>query len=173
VLANVDEPEDTKGTKTRYLMALQYDLQNRMVTVEVPQEWTLSQVMAQVAIVEENLYRTKLGMSQPHDSNRRGLPPHNGDPGSGGNDPMDWTPSLKVASANLTTNTRKRAVWATPEQRAHQQANNLCLRCGLSRHYANNCNLAKSSCPANLKASRIEEETSNTAKSNAGYDSEN
>jgi hypothetical protein len=89
VLADADEPEDTMGTKIRYLMALQYDLQDRIVTVEVPQEWTLSQVMARVAIVEENLYRTKLGTSQPHDSNRRGLPPHNKDPGSGGNNPMD------------------------------------------------------------------------------------
>jgi hypothetical protein len=89
VLADADEPEDTMSTKTRYLMALRYDLRDRMVTVEVPQEWTLSQVMARVAIVEENLYRTKLGTSQPHDSNRRGLPPRNGDPGNGGNDPMD------------------------------------------------------------------------------------
>jgi hypothetical protein len=109
VLADADEPEDTMGTKTRYLTALQYDLWGRMVTVEVPQEWTLSQVMARVAIVKENLYRTKLGTSQPHDSNCRGLPPHNGDPGSGGNDPMDWTRSLKVASAKPTTNTRRRA----------------------------------------------------------------
>jgi hypothetical protein len=54
VLANADKPEDTMSTKTRYLMALQYNLQDRMVTVEVPQEWTLSQVMARVAIVEEN-----------------------------------------------------------------------------------------------------------------------
>jgi hypothetical protein len=86
---------------------------------------------------------------------------------------MDWTPSLKVASAKPTTNTRRRAAWATPEQRGHRQANNLCLRCGLSGHYANGCNLAKPSRPANLKASRIDEETSNAAKSNAGYDSEN
>jgi hypothetical protein len=119
VLANADEPEDTMGTKTRYLMTLQYDLWNRMITIEVPQEWTLSQVMAQVAIVKENLYRTKLGMSQPHDSNCRGFPPHNRDPSSGSNNPMDWTPSLKVASAKPTTNTRKRAAWAIPEQRAH------------------------------------------------------
>jgi hypothetical protein len=54
VLANADKPEDTMGTKTRYLMALQYDLLDRMDTVEVPQEWTLSQVMPQVVIVEEN-----------------------------------------------------------------------------------------------------------------------
>jgi hypothetical protein len=86
---------------------------------------------------------------------------------------MDWTPSLKVASAKPTTNTRRRAAWATPEQRAHRRANNLCLRCGLSGHYANNCNLAKPSRPANLKASRIDEETSNAAESNASYDSEN
>jgi hypothetical protein len=173
VLADADEPEDTMGTKTRYLMALRYDLRDRMVTVEVPQEWTLSQVMARVAIVEENLYRTKLGTSQPHDSSRRGLLPRNGDPGNGGNDPMDWTPSLKVASAKPTTNTRRRAAWATPEQRAHRRDNNLCLRCGLSGHYANDCNLAKPSRPANLKASRIDEETSNATESNAGYDSEN
>jgi hypothetical protein len=173
VLANADKPEDTMGTKTHYLMALQYDLQDHMVTVEVPQEWTLCQVMAQVAIVKENLYHTKLGTSQPHDSNRGSLPPHNRDPSSGGNNPIDWTPSLKVASAKPTTNTRRRAAWATPEQRAYQQANNLCLQCGLSRHYTNNCNLAKPSRPANLKASRIDEETSNAAKSNAGYDSEN
>jgi hypothetical protein len=54
VLANADKLEDTMSTKTRYLMALQYNLRDRMVTVEVPQEWTLSQVMARVAIVEEN-----------------------------------------------------------------------------------------------------------------------
>jgi hypothetical protein len=167
-LADANKLEDTMGTKTRYLMALQYNLRDHMVTVEVPQEWTLSQVMARVVIVKENLYCTKLGTSQPHDSNRRGLPPHNGDPGSGGNNPMDWTPSLKVISAKPTTKTKRRAAWATPEQRAHRRANNLCLRCRLSRHYANNCNLAKPSCPANLKASRIDEETSNAAKSNAG-----
>jgi hypothetical protein len=109
VLANADKPENTMGTKTRYLMALQYDLRDRMVTVEISQGWTHSQVMAQVAIVKENLYRTKLGMSQPHDSNCRGLPPYNRDSGSGGNDPIDWTPSLKVASAKPTTNTRRRA----------------------------------------------------------------
>jgi hypothetical protein len=119
VLADADKLDDTMGTMTRYLMALQYDLQDRMVTVEVPQEWTLSQVMAQVAIVKENLYRTKLEMSQPPDSYCRGLPPHNRDPSSGGNNPMDWTPSLKVVSAKPTTNTRRRAAWATPEQRAH------------------------------------------------------
>jgi hypothetical protein len=173
VLADVDELEDTMSTKTRHLMALRYNLRDHMVTIEVPQDWTLSQVMARVAIVEENLYRTKLGTSQPHDSNRRGLPPHNGDSSSGGNNPMDWTPSLKVASAKLTTNTKRRAAWATPEQRAHQQANNLCLQCGLFGHYTNNCNLAKPSRLANLKASRIDEETSNAAKSYAGYDSEN
>jgi hypothetical protein len=144
-----------------------------MVTGEVPQEWTLSQVMARVAIVKENLYRTKLGTSQPHDSNCRGFPPHNRDPGSGSNNPMDWTLSLKVASAKPTNNTRRRAAWATPEQRAHRRANGLCLRCGLSGHYANGCNLAKPSRPANLKASRIDEETNNAAESNAGYDSEN
>jgi hypothetical protein len=86
---------------------------------------------------------------------------------------MDWTPSLKVVSAKPTTNTRRRAAWATPEQRAYRRANNLCLRCGLSRHYANDCNLAKPSRLANLKASRIDEETSNAAESNAGYDLEN
>jgi hypothetical protein len=42
VLANADEPEDTMGTKTHYLMALQYDLRDRMVTVKVSQKWTLS-----------------------------------------------------------------------------------------------------------------------------------
>jgi hypothetical protein len=42
VLADADEPENTMGTKTCYLMALQYNLQDRMVTVKVPQEWTLS-----------------------------------------------------------------------------------------------------------------------------------
>jgi hypothetical protein len=119
VLAGADKPKDTMGTKTCYLMALRYNLRDRMVTVKVPQEWTLSQVMARVAIVKENLYHTKLGTSQPHDSNRRSLLPHNRDPGSGGNNLMDWTPSLKVASAKLTTNTKRRATWATPEQRAH------------------------------------------------------
>jgi hypothetical protein len=99
VPADADKLEDTMGTKTHYLMALQYDLQDRMVAVEVSQEWTCSQVMAQVAIVKENIYRTKLGTSQPHNSNCRSLPPHNGGPGSGGNNPMDWTPSLKVVSA--------------------------------------------------------------------------
>jgi predicted urease superfamily metal-dependent hydrolase len=53
VLANADELDDTMSTKTRYLMALQYNLQDRMVTVKVLQKWTLSQVMARVAIVEE------------------------------------------------------------------------------------------------------------------------
>jgi hypothetical protein len=109
VLADADEPENTMSTKTRYLMALQYNLRDCMITVEVLQEWTLSQVMARVAIVEENLYSTKLGTSQPHDSNRRELPPRNRDPSSGGNNAMDWTPSLKVASAKPTTNTRRRA----------------------------------------------------------------
>ena len=36
VLANADEPEDTIGTKTRYLIALRYDLRDRIVTVEIP-----------------------------------------------------------------------------------------------------------------------------------------
>jgi hypothetical protein len=109
--------------------------------------------------VEENLYRTKLGTSQPHNSNRRGFSPHNGNNGNGNgnsnsnNDAMNWTSSIKAASAKLTTNTKRRAAWATPEQRAHRRANNLCLRCGLSGHYANNCNLAKLSRPADLKVS--------------------
>jgi hypothetical protein len=38
VLADADEPEDTIGTKTRYLMALRYDLRDCMVTVKVLQE---------------------------------------------------------------------------------------------------------------------------------------
>jgi hypothetical protein len=77
---------------------------------------------------------------------------------------MNWTASLKVASAKPTTN-KRRATWATPEQRAHRQANNLCLQCRLSEHYTNDCDLAKPSRLANLKASRIDEETSNAAES--------
>jgi hypothetical protein len=38
MLADTDKPEDTMGTKTRYLMALQYNLQDRKVTVKVPQK---------------------------------------------------------------------------------------------------------------------------------------
>ena len=38
VLADADELEDIIGTKTRYLIALRYDLRDRIVTVEVPQE---------------------------------------------------------------------------------------------------------------------------------------
>jgi hypothetical protein len=36
VLADADKLEDTIGTKTRYLIALRYDLQDRIVTVKVP-----------------------------------------------------------------------------------------------------------------------------------------
>jgi hypothetical protein len=38
VLANADKLEDIIGIKTRYLIALRYDLQDRIVIVEVLQE---------------------------------------------------------------------------------------------------------------------------------------
>jgi len=110
VLANADEPEDTMGTKTCYLMALRHDLRDRMVTVEIPQEWTLSRVMACVAIVEENLYRTNSGLSYPRDSNRKGLSPNNGNSGSDTSDAMDWTTSLKAAAAGSVPNTKKKLI---------------------------------------------------------------
>jgi hypothetical protein len=143
-----------------------------MVTVEIPQEWTLSQVMTWVAVVEENHYHTKLRVSHSQSGNPKDSSSNGGNSSSNNDDSMDWTPSLKVATAKPDANTKK-AAWATPEQRAHRRANNLCLRCGASGHYANRCNLAKPTRLANVKTTRINEEASNTAKSDAGYDSEN
>ena len=89
VLADAEEPEDTMGTKTRYLMALRYDLRDRMVTVEIPYEWTLSQVMARVAVVEENLYRTKLGGPYSRGGNPKGSSSNGGNSGSNNDDSID------------------------------------------------------------------------------------
>jgi hypothetical protein len=103
-----------------------------MISVEIRESWTIQDLMNRVAIIEENLFRTKLGGDQL----RRGTPAE---------DSMDWTPTTSRAHLGRTEKSstdRKKAKWATKEERSYYRQNNLCLRCGKSGHYANKCSLS-------------------------------
>ncbi|KAI8930745.1 hypothetical protein NX059_012353 [Plenodomus lindquistii] len=129
------EENNHPSLKSRYMNAINADLADRMVSVEVPREWTVQQLMERVGHIEENLYRSKLYTGSHHGDRR-------GDQG----DPMD------VDSPATGYSTRppgaKKARWVTPEERAKRRKDNLCLRCGRAGHMQHACELAPAERPA-------------------------
>ena len=137
--------EDSKDMlKTRYLSALRPDLMDRMVTVEIPSNWTLAQLMQRVVGIEENLFRAKMGRSFQN----RKAPTE---------DAMDWQPTSALAgrphkNEKGAPSKKKAAKWVSPQEFAKRKEKNLCLRCGKSGHHARSCELGPAEKPARVMA---------------------
>jgi hypothetical protein len=96
--------ENNRGyLKNRYLCAIRSDLRDKMITVEVPDEWDIQDLMKRVVVIEENMFRARLN-SNP----ARGNAPR-GNRGGAGRDrsvpsmePMDWEYTPRVSATRLS-----------------------------------------------------------------------
>lgn len=142
-----DAGEETNhhSLRTRYLTALRSDLQDRMVSVDVPDHWSIQDVMNRVTSIEENLFRAKLHRN------------HNFPQRSTG-DAMDWEPTKAHAARDAPSSKKYKAYakWASEEDRTKRRANNLCLRCGKSGHYQGKCDLGPARKPAQAAKASVE-----------------
>jgi len=141
LMYEADEQGNTPALKSRFRAGLREDLRDKMVSVEVPREWTLERLQERVRGVEENMFRAKLGRHPARYPTRE-------DRG----DPMDDVRTKLHDTRTRSGDRRKRAEWVTREVLEQRRAKDLCLRCGKKGHCARDCNLAKPQCLAQLNA---------------------
>lgn len=127
--------------KSRFRVGLREDLRDRMITVEVPKDWTLERLQDRVRDVEENMFRAKLG--------RGGYrPPQRGDVG----EPMEDVRTRLHETRMRSDDSRRAARWVSREVLQQRREERLCLRCGKKGHIARDCNLSRATRPAQLHA---------------------
>ena len=104
-----------------------------MVTVDVRESWTLSELMEKVVEIETNLRRIKQASTTSF-----ALQKSRGNGGSG--ETMDWEPTA-THSARPESAGGRRAEWASKGEQERRRQNRLCLRCGKGGHYIATCRL--------------------------------
>jgi len=144
------ESTNASMTKHLYFRAIRQDLRDRMISVEMPEDWDLEDLQNRVAIIEENITR-----SQVRQASR--LPKKD-------SDAMDWEPTRsntgRPAPDKKDPPKRQVAAWASKEERDKRRKEGRCIRCGKSGHFIANCRMAPAKRPqsSTVKASRLEEE---------------
>lgn len=56
---NAAKEKNTQNLKTRYMSAIRGDLQEKIVSVDVPKDWDLQDLIAQVLKIDVNMRRTR------------------------------------------------------------------------------------------------------------------
>lgn len=173
-----DAGEDTNQAylKNRYLHAIREDLQDRMISVDVPTAWPIQQLMDRVVQIEENLSRSRLNSWTPKAPNVAPRSP----------DAMDWEPTRVAtgrpgggsAEERGGSSSRTRAKWASEQERTKRRERGECLRCGKKGHYSQKCSLLPATKPAQVRLASLQEEGDDGAaegedRSEHGSDSEN
>lgn len=159
---DANEESNHPSLKSRYLAAIRSDLQDRMISVEVPREWDIHALMDRVAQIEENLYRSRISSGTRC---RKGSPT--------GRDEMDWEPTRVNTSRNRGPSQQSkqtRAQWASVSERSRRQEKGLCLRCGEEGHFVRGCRYLPATRPVRTNPATLKE---NSAEESEGTASEN
>lgn len=137
------EERNKQNLKTRYLSAIRPDLQDKMVSVDIPEEWDLQTLMARVLKVDVNMRRVKSHVNPTLSFGRQNR--------KNNHDEMEWEATVKTHASRMEPDTRRRAEWRPQEVIKKWRANNLCIRCGKDGHYANRCRLGPARRPDNVQ----------------------
>jgi hypothetical protein len=141
------ESDNHPSLKSRYLSAIRPELQDRMITVEVPREWGIHELMGRVALIEENLYRSRIAAPQPtHRASTKDK------------DAMEWeytrTNTGRVRKSESPPKGKKRARWVSQAVRDERRQNRQCLRCGRGDHFIMKCDYLPPERPAQARSAR-------------------
>ena len=158
------EEKNTRNLKTRYMSAIRGDLQEKMVSVDVPEDWDLQDLMARVLKIDVNMRRTRTQNNSASFGRQHKRT---------NNDEMDWEPT-KTHAGQIESNDRRRAEWVSQDVIDGRRANKQCLRCGKNNHYVSQCRLGPARRPDNIQAKAVAavEATEGTCDSD-NSDSEN
>jgi hypothetical protein len=145
------ENENHSNLKSLYLRALRPDLKDRMISVDVPKDWTINQLHERVVRIEENLYRSKL--TAPNTRNQS----------KADRDAMDWEPTRANAGRaegynSGNNNGKERAKWVHKDIVDQRRKDGRCLRCGKAGHFIQKCALAPARRPASARAGRTSDD---------------
>ncbi len=171
------EAEETNNQtlKAIYLAALRKDLRDRMISVEVPNTWTIRNLMDRVVVIEENIYRAKLRAPRLDAKDE---------------DAMDWEASKvsAVRSAPGPTNnatrstssgnqrSRTKAKWVQKDEMDRRKKKKLCLRCGDPEHFVKQCPYLPAERPARASPAKVDDDSSEDSTSGeefSNHESEN
>ena len=135
-----------------------------MVLVDVPEDWDLQDLIAQVLKIDVNMRRTRTQNNSASFGRQHKRT---------NNDEMDWEPT-KTHAGQIESNDRRRAEWVSQDVIDGRRANKQCLRCGKNNHYVSQCRLGPARRPDNIqaKAAAAVEATEGTCDSD-NSDSEN
>lgn len=162
LMYEADEQGNTPALKSRFRVGLREDLRDKMVSVEVPKEWTLERLQERVRGIEENMFRAKLGRS----GHRY---PHREDTG----DPMEDVRTKLHETRLRSDEKKKRAKWVSKEVLQQRKDNDLCIRCGGKSHVARDCNYARAMRPTHVHATSAREDSRDPDSDTDGTTSEN
>jgi hypothetical protein len=125
------------GVKKGYLKAaINQTLRDRLVTVN--EEPTYTQYCTQVKAIADRL--SEFNRIKGRNNNYRGAPTTTAAaPETPAEDPMDWTANRAGAP---------RAKWVSKEEIERRKKEKVCLRCGKSGHFINNCDHAPAARPS-------------------------
>ena len=154
------EENNVRNLRTRYLTAIRSDLQDRMISVDIPDHWTLSDLMGRVIAIEENLFRAKLGGAMLKQET------------AAHKDSMDWAPTGAYLG-RMSREGPRRAKWASNEERNRRREGNLCLRCGEPGHYIDKCSMRPARNPEAVRIAAATMTTDNDTSTRGESDSEN
>lgn len=154
------EENNTRNLKTRYMSAIRQDLQEKMVSVDIPEEWDLQTLMARVSKVDVNMRRTK--GHNPGNFGKKKAP----------GEEMDWEPT-KAHAGQMEPEGRRRAKWVPQEVINKRLENHQCVRCGEEGHYAQRCKLKPPKRPGNIQARGAAPSNTEETPDEEASDSEN
>lgn len=167
------ESSNDENLKTLYRRALRPDLQAAMVSVTVPAQWTIGDLMARVLEIEENMYRARVLRPFPPSANR------NRHPDAMDIDPQPQPPmrahQARTARKGKSSALGRRATWADQKEMEKRRKDGTCYRCGTQGHLARDCALKPAQRPTQARAAKaagVEDASEEGSDQNGGNDSE-
>jgi hypothetical protein len=158
LMYEADAQGNSLALKTRFHFGLREDLRERMVSIEIPVEWTLENLQDRVRGVEENMFRLKLGRHSGRYTARN----DSGDPMEDVQVKLHETRFRGGKDKKPKEQPKPLAPWVKPEVIDDRKARDACMRCGKKDHRSRNCSYSRAIKPVSVNAT-----SSKTAKVDA------